>query len=70
MIAIIAGTGNLPIEAAKSLLKQNKDFIVICLFPENNKEKLKEIVCDKAEIISQPFYKAGKILKIHRVEKS
>ncbi len=64
MIAIIAGTGNLPVESAKSFLKQNKDFIVICLFPKDNEKKLKETVDGKAEIISQPFYKAGKILKL------
>ncbi|MBD3273524.1 DUF1009 domain-containing protein [Candidatus Dependentiae bacterium] len=64
MIAIIAGTGNLPVEAAKSFLEQNKNFIVICLFPKDNLEKLKKIINQKAEIISEPFYKAGHILKI------
>jgi UDP-2,3-diacylglucosamine hydrolase len=64
MIAIIAGTGNLPLEAAKSLIEQNKDFIVICLFPNDNLEKLLKIVENKSKIITQPFYKAGKILKL------
>lgn len=64
MIAIIAGTGNLPIESAKYFLRQNKIFIVICLFPEDNEQKLKEIVSGKAEVISQTFYKTKKILNL------
>lgn len=69
MIAIIAGTGNLPVESAKSLLKQNKNFIVICLFPQDNEEKLKKSVPTNSQVISQPFYKAGKILKLLKKKK-
>lgn len=64
MIAIIAGTGNLPIESAKALIKQNKDFIVITLFPNDNLQKLLNIINDRSKVISKPFYKAGKILKL------
>ncbi len=64
MIAIIAGTGNLPIESAKYFLRQNKDFIVICLFPKDNEQKLKETVSGKAEVISQKFYKTKQTLKL------
>ncbi|MFH1462030.1 MAG: UDP-2,3-diacylglucosamine diphosphatase LpxI [bacterium] len=64
MIAIIAGTGNLPIEAAKSLLSQKKDFLIICLFPADNQNKILEIIVNRDKVISQPFYKAGQILKL------
>lgn len=66
MIAIIAGTGNLPIDAIKSLIKLNKSFIVISLFPEDNLLKIKEILnnYNLGQVITLPFYKAGSILKL------
>ena len=66
MIAIITGTGNLPINAAKSLVSLNKKFLVICLFPENNLEKLNDAVKNHAQVFTLPFYKAGKILNFLR----
>ncbi len=65
MIAIIAGTGHLPLDAAKALLEQKKIFIVICLFPNDNKEILEQTLSEKnIKIISQEFYKAGTILSL------
>lgn len=70
MIAIIAGTGTLPVEACKSLLNRpaeiqtSEPFFVIVLFPENNLAELQKVVQDKAEIISQECYKAGQVLDL------
>ncbi|KKP24712.1 MAG: hypothetical protein SZ59_C0001G0030 [candidate division TM6 bacterium GW2011_GWF2_28_16] len=66
MIAIIAGTGNLPIDAIKALINLNKQFIVISLFPENNLLKIKNILnnYNLGQVITLPFYKAGTILNI------
>lgn len=36
MLAIIAGTGNLPIEAAKIAQLNKKNFFIVSLFPEDN----------------------------------
>lgn len=69
MIAIIAGTGSLPIQACKVLLAQHKDFFVISLFPEDNQEALRSIIPNKYKIITHAFYKAHMImndLKEHR----
>lgn len=74
MIAIIAGTGNLPVQACKSLIEQNKDFFVISLFPEDNNLELKNIVnngiYNNPEVIEQKFYKASKILKTLKEKKT
>lgn len=64
MIAVIAGTGDLPLEACKSLLNDQKSFFVITLFPEQNLQALQEVVQDQAEIIAQSFYKPGQILDL------
>ncbi|HBS48195.1 TPA: hypothetical protein DEO28_03880 [Candidatus Dependentiae bacterium] len=64
MIAVIAGTGNLPLEACKNLIKQNKDFFVISLFPEDNLIELQKIISDPSKIIIQNFYQASTILNL------
>ena len=64
MIAIIAGTGNLPIEACKHFLKRGDDFFVISLFPEDNGKKFETVVGEKAPIIEQTFYKVNGIIQI------
>ncbi|MBD3231760.1 DUF1009 domain-containing protein [Candidatus Dependentiae bacterium] len=64
MISIIAGTGTLPLQACKSLLEQNKNFFVICLFPENNLKQIKNIIKNNARVYSQKFYKASNIKKL------
>lgn len=64
MIAIIAGTGTLPIEACKSLLDRNTQFLVVSLFPDDNLADLTALVQGKAEVIYQEFYKAGRVLNL------
>ena len=64
MIAVIAGTGNLPVHACKSLLASKKDFYVICLFPNDNAEKIKSVLNNQVPIIEEKFYKLGKILAL------
>jgi UDP-2,3-diacylglucosamine hydrolase len=69
MIAVIAGTGALPVEACKSLLKRNEPFFVIVLFPEDNLAELQQVVCG-SDIISQECYKAGQILNILKTKRT
>jgi len=64
MIAIIAGTGCLPIHACQALISQQKQFFVIALFPEDNLTALQQIVGPHAEIIAEKYYKAGAILEL------
>jgi UDP-2,3-diacylglucosamine hydrolase len=61
MIAIIAGTGTLPLHACKAL--EGKSFFIISLFPEDNLAQLQQIA-PSIEIIQKPFYKAHAILKL------
>lgn len=70
MIAIIAGTGDLPVEASKALLERNSPFFVIALFPENNLESLQHTVQDKIEVIAQEVYKVGQILTLLETKKT
>ena len=64
MIALIAGTGTLPIQACKSFLASNQDFFILSLFPEDNFELLQNALPSHVKIIHEPFYKAHKILTI------
>lgn len=74
MIAVIAGTGTLPIEACKELIQDKKDFFVLSLFPEDNGDALNTLTAltstsgsvgqDNTRFIAHPFYKAGEILAI------
>jgi UDP-2,3-diacylglucosamine hydrolase len=64
MIALIAGTGTLPLEACKKFLHDHKDFFVIVLFPEDNADALRECVGNQAELIVQEFYKPNGILSL------
>jgi DUF1009 family protein len=64
MIAIIAGTGTLPIEACKSLLDRGSQFFVLCLFPEDNLNDLQQITQGKAEVVFHDFFKVGQALKL------
>ena len=70
MIAIIAGTGNLPIDACKNFIDNNQSFFVISLFPKDNLEKIQAIIKDKNLIIAQKFYKAAQMLKILQERKT
>lgn len=64
MIAIIAGTGSLPIETCKKLISQNKKFFVITLFPQNNKIAIEKETCGNYEVISQNVYKPSQIITL------
>ncbi len=70
MIAVIAGTGDLPLEACKNLLRDQRSFFVVCLFPEQNLAGLQEVIQNRAEIIAQECYKPGKILALLQQKKS
>jgi len=70
MIAIVAGTGSLPIIACKSLLQEQKPFFVISLFPEQNYQALRATIGEQVEIVSQKFYKLGSILELLKTKKS
>ena len=70
MIAIIAGTGTLPLEACKSLLKKNKSFFVIALFPSDNLAELQKVVNGQAEVIFQEFFKAGQVMNLLKSKKT
>ncbi len=64
MIAVIAGTGFLPIEACKSLLSEKKQFFVIALFPEDNVIALQKATQQKCEIIAESAYRCGAVLDL------
>lgn len=64
MIAIIAGTGILPLHACKAFLNDKKKFFVISLFPEKNGHAIKQIIPPSIDIIQKPFYKARAILNL------
>jgi UDP-2,3-diacylglucosamine hydrolase len=76
MIAIVAGTGTLPVEACKSLLNRPieiqaaEPFFVIALFADNNLEQLQQVVQGKVEVISQECYKAGQVLDLLKLKKT
>ncbi|MBY0353531.1 UDP-2,3-diacylglucosamine diphosphatase LpxI [Candidatus Babeliales bacterium] len=70
MIALIAGTGSLPLEACKALRAQQKDFFVVSLFPEDNLSELQQATESKADIICQPCYKAGAIINLLKERKT
>jgi len=62
MIAVIAGTGTLPIEACKNLMTQGADFFVVSLFPENNLSDLEKITSGAIPVFPQNVFKPGQIL--------
>lgn len=64
MIAIIAGTGNLPIEASKFLHAHSMPFFIISLFPEDNGQYLEQLFGKHIEIIAQDCYKPNEILSL------
>jgi len=70
MIALIAGTGTLPIEACKSLMLQGVAFFVIALFPENNLQELQTVTAGTVSIITQKAFKPSKILELLKTHKT
>lgn len=61
MLAVIAGTGSLPLEACKQLIAQKKPFFIMALFPENNLEHLIQAAIN-VEVVTPKFYKVGQVL--------
>ena len=70
MIAVIAGKGNLAQEACKSLLEQKQAFFVISLFPEDNANKIQNVIQTNAQLFKKEFYKLGEILKLLKSKKT
>jgi DUF1009 family protein len=70
MIAVVAGTGTLPLAACKQLILQKKDFFVLSLFPEDNLLTLKQLVQDNAKIIVQSFCKLSNILETLKIQET
>lgn len=62
MLAVIAGTGSLPLEASKQLIALGRPFFIIALFPENNRDDLTQITTGYAQVITPKFYKVGQVL--------
>jgi len=61
IIAIIAGTGNIPLQAISALQENNTDFFVISLFPESNLEALEQASRDPSKVITHKYYRIGNI---------
>ncbi len=70
MIAIIAGTGALPLEACNSLTLKKKPFFVISLFPEDNLLELEQATQKQIDIIAQSAYRPGAVLDILKKRKT
>lgn len=70
MIGIIAGTGDLPLDACISLRDRNKPFFVISLFPEENLSGLQQVCSPDTTIITSSYYKAGAILEWFQQQKA
>lgn len=64
MIAVIAGTGSLPAEACRQLVRRQEPFFVIALFPENNAHELKQLVGNSIEVITQSVFKPSLALEV------
>ncbi len=62
MIALIAGTGQLPLRACSTLIEQNTSFMVVSLFPENNGQALAAVCDGHAEVLQKPYYKPSSII--------
>lgn len=63
MIAVIAGTGFLPVQACQTLCALGKLFFVIVLFPEDNLATINEACKGSAETVILSAYKPSIILK-------
>ncbi|MFA6527444.1 MAG: UDP-2,3-diacylglucosamine diphosphatase LpxI [Candidatus Babeliales bacterium] len=64
MIAVIAGTGYLPIQACQSLRAADRPFFVVALFPDDNHAALIKTVDGYADVVTLPFYKPSLILAL------
>lgn len=70
MIAIIAGTGSLPMAACKTLLEQQKPFFVLSLFPEDNFEQLSNLCATRAKVLPCQVFKLGQTLQLLQQEQT
>ncbi len=61
MIAILAGIGSLPVDAAKIFAQQGTPFFVLTLFDEDNGDTLRQ-VCGDDNVVTQDVYKASALL--------
>lgn len=64
MIAVIAGTGTLPLEACKRLFEKKEPFFVIALFPEQSPDLVSYAQTQNITLIAQDGYKAGAIFTL------
>jgi len=69
MIAIIAGTGTLPLTACKRLLDDKKDFFVLSLF-EDNYLALVETCNHVAPVFPCEVFKFGQVIKLLEEQKT
>lgn len=70
MIAVIAGTGILPVEACKKLQTLGRPFFIVCLFPEDNQVLLRATVDPAIKIIAEACYRPGAILELLKNEQT
>lgn len=63
MIALIAGTGQLPLRACSTLIEQKKPFVVISLFPEDNADALTAVCEGSAEVMRENYYSPSSIIQ-------
>lgn len=62
MIAVIAGTGVLPVEAIKSIKRKNLPFCVVSLFPDDNIQALTHVAQGYGDCLVEHFYKPSTII--------
>lgn len=60
-VAVVAGTGTLPLAAICSLQKSGIPFFVVSLFSEVNGTALRELT---SEVVAEKFYKMGSIIAL------
>lgn len=68
MIALIAGTGDLPLQAVHALNRCNRPFFTISLFPEQNMNALS--AAGAQDLIPQSAYRLGTILETLKNKKT
>lgn len=64
MIAVIAGTGTLPLEACKRLFEKKEPFFIIALFPEQSAELIAYAQEHNIFLVAQDCYKTGAIFTL------
>lgn len=64
MIAVIAGTGTLPLVACQNLIQQKQPFFVVSLFAEDNGIELQEVLHGQTDCINQSCYRPAGIIEL------